>query len=301
MKLTNSPMHILSIWGKEVFIKRDDLLHPYLNGNKARKFYSLFHQPESTFNSIISYGGSQSNAMLSLAWLSHLKQWHFTYYTKSLPSHLKENPSGNLFEASKQGMELVEIPHASFDPYIETLSSQSLLDTELLVRQGGADTYAEEGLKILADELNCFVFKKQFTEVNIILSSGTGTSALYLNKYLNDHCKLYTVPCVGNPDYLLQQWQRLGNAPKKFPRILKLSKKITFAKPDKAIYGIYQELLSAGMEFDLLYDSLTWLAVKTYWAEFKELPLIFVHTGGVHGNQSQLERYRHQGIAPYKD
>ena len=44
---THSSITELTIEGKKIFFKRDDLLHTEINGNKARKFYSLLTNPPS--------------------------------------------------------------------------------------------------------------------------------------------------------------------------------------------------------------------------------------------------------------
>lgn len=297
VKLTDSPVDTLSVWDREVFIKRDDLLHPHLNGNKARKFYSLFHLPDNSYNRIISYGGHQSNAMLSLAWLSRLKSWRFDYITRTLPSYLKDNSEGNLAEALHLGMNLNAIPHDEYETWTRELYKQTFDEKTLLVRQGGADTYAEEGMKILAEELNRFAVEHAFREINIILSSGTGTSALYLNKYLQSGCNLYAVPCVGSSDYLQQQWSLLESDQTLFPSILESTKKLPFGKPDREVFTVYHTFLDRGVEFDLLYDSVAWLILREHWQAFHEVPLLFIHTGGLSGNPTQLKRYHYHGIA----
>jgi 1-aminocyclopropane-1-carboxylate deaminase len=69
--LQPSPVEILSIRGRNVYIKRDDLLrleNSNVSGNKARKMLTLNQIPAKEFPSfLISYGGPQSNAMLALA------------------------------------------------------------------------------------------------------------------------------------------------------------------------------------------------------------------------------------------
>ena len=52
----------------QVFIKRDDLIHPYISGNKWRKLkYNLLHFMEGSYDGIISFGGPFSNHLVALA------------------------------------------------------------------------------------------------------------------------------------------------------------------------------------------------------------------------------------------
>jgi len=68
---TPSPVQLVLVKDRLVYIKRDDLLHlrhSNVSGNKARKMFALNQLPSEEFpDAIVSYGGPQSNAMLSLA------------------------------------------------------------------------------------------------------------------------------------------------------------------------------------------------------------------------------------------
>ena len=63
----NSPISKIILEGREFLVKRDDLIDPYLAGNKYRKLYKLLKTPKNSLKKIISYGGTQSNAMLAIA------------------------------------------------------------------------------------------------------------------------------------------------------------------------------------------------------------------------------------------
>ena len=60
----NSPLQqldspLLISAGVELFIKRDDLLHPEFGGNKWRKLkYNLIHAQQNHFNSLLTFGGA---------------------------------------------------------------------------------------------------------------------------------------------------------------------------------------------------------------------------------------------------
>ena len=83
--------------GREFFVKRDDLFDPYLSGNKYRKLHTLLHTPKENFQKIISYGGTQSNAMLAIAAMCQEKNWEFVYYTQPINKRVKEQKFGNYF------------------------------------------------------------------------------------------------------------------------------------------------------------------------------------------------------------
>ena len=93
------------------FIKRDDLIHTMYSGNKIRKLYALFG--DDTARHIVSYGGYQSNAMLSMAYFAHEKGIRFTYITKPVPEWVHDMDAGNYYHAIRLGMENIQVFHRS--------------------------------------------------------------------------------------------------------------------------------------------------------------------------------------------
>lgn len=290
MNLVNSPVTELEVFGRKWFVKRDELLDAHINGNKARKLYT-FAAHGFGASTVISYGGAQSNAMYAISVLAKSQGVKFVYYTKKLPSLLTHSPSGNLKAALLNGMRLVELEHSEYGAKIEELLASKEPDT-LLIRQGGADEYAKEGVRLLADELNDFARSHNLKNPIAITSSGTGATAGYLSDYLLFEC--LTTPCVSNAQFLNGEFERLGVAKK--PTILETGEKIAFAAPHPKLLAIYKELLAAGAEFDLLYDAKCWLAIVENMEYFEGRDAIFVHSGGILGNETQLARYAHRGL-----
>jgi len=87
-----SPISKIVLEGREFLVKRDELIDPHLAGNKYRKLYPLLQTPKEKLNKIISYGGTQSNAMLAIAKMCFDKGWEFVYYTKPI-STIQNNKS----------------------------------------------------------------------------------------------------------------------------------------------------------------------------------------------------------------
>lgn len=117
------------LFGKEVFIKRDDLVKiGAISGNKIRKLEylkSYLHDKPTRYDDhdnnsnisqsslyknttvIGSYGGYQSNAMLAIAKLTAIhKHCEFVYFTKNIPDDILKYPTGNLKSAIECGMKV---------------------------------------------------------------------------------------------------------------------------------------------------------------------------------------------------
>jgi len=277
--------------GRSFYIKRDDLIDPCLSGNKYRKLYTLTQLPSNTYTKVISYGGGQSNAMLSIACLCRAKGWEFHYYTKSLPSYLKENLEGNLAQAVSLGMVLHEVTHDNYEAKVSELKSLDEKET-LVISQGGADEVASLGIEVLAEEINLWKKENQLEKLIVVLPSGTGSTSLYLKAFLADDIELYTVVLVGDEDFQLEQWKRLSNGP--YPKILPSAKK-KFAKPYDEYLEMYTELKQEmNIEFDLIYAPKTWMKISEQLLDEKA-EILYIHTGGVSGNATMLARYEHKG------
>lgn len=283
-----SPISKLTLDGRDFFIKRDDMIDPYLSGNKYRKLYTLLQTPKNTYTKVISYGGIQSNAMLALAAICKHKEWQFTYYTKKISPIVKAQEYGNYYEALSLGMEVVELQYDMYKEYISSLRL-SLDENTLLIDQGGADTDAKEGLEVLALEIREQFKQKEFSHIKAISTpSGTGTTALYLALSLPEYT-IYTVPCIGDSEYLKVQMQALHSIPKNLI-ILEPKKKYHFAKLYDEFLEIYNKLKESGIEFDLLYAPSMWLSLLGETSQ----SVLYVHSGGLSGNVSMLERYKHK-------
>jgi len=288
-EITNSPVEKKEFLNQQFFIKRDDLLSREFSGNKARKFYYYLYHKFPQVKKVVSYGSNQSNAMYSLSVLAKMKGWEFEYHVLHLPTYLKETPHGNFKYALENGMQLVICE--------ERPTRESIEDEEtVFVEEGGREEYAEFGVKILADEITSWKEEQGIEELNIFLPSGTGTTALFLAKAFVGQGAVrpmvYTVPCVGDVEYLKKQFFMLEKDEKFHPEIIAPSKKRHFGKLYRESYNIWLKLQSEmGVEFDLLYDPNGWLTLLEN-PKILKIPTLYIHQGGLIGNESMLERYK---------
>ncbi|PAF52551.1 hypothetical protein [Helicobacter sp. 13S00477-4] len=286
---TPSPLQQYIWRDRKFYIKRDDLLHPFINGNKARKFESLLNV-SLTGKILLSYGGHQSNSMLALSYISSLKGCNFVYITNPLSNYLKENPKGNFAIALHNGMYL-EFCKGDIGVLRDRAYEicRSLGEKVIFIPQGGACQIASLGINKLALEL--FLDIKDLKNPMIFCTSGSGTSAAYLGHYLPN---VYTTPACGDKAYLRVLLNSICFGTP--VEILSLKTKPPFAKPDIRLYKIYEEWLKLGVEFDLIYDCLGWLCLSEHMKLFEDREIVFIHSGGLSGNGTQKERYKKAGI-----
>ncbi len=283
--MINSPISKIVLEGREFLVKRDDLIDPHLAGNKYRKLYTLLNTPKNRITKIISYGGTQSNAMLAISAMCKQKGWEFLYYTKTLSTQQKKQNDGNYFHSIELGMNHVEIEEELYKGFIASLRL-NLEDKTFIIDQGGAVEEAKIGLEVLAKEIRA----SSLDTKSLATPSGTGTTALFLALGLPEY-RIYTTPCVGDIHYLKEQMQALHTIPDNLI-ILEPEKKYHFAKPYPEFLKVYQNLLESGIEFDLLYAPGMWKALLEQTQE----KVLYIHSGGVTGNKSMLKRYEKKGF-----
>jgi len=284
--ITNTPIEQITFQNITFLIKRDDLLHPDFTGNKARKFYYFFKNDFPNITTIISHGSNQSNAMYSLSVLAKLKDWKYIYYTNHLPSYIKDNPQGNYKYALENGMKMVL--DDDFD------SSKLEIDNSILfISEGGAIQEASFGLEILSNEIRDYAYENNIKNLKVFLPSGTGATALFVQKHLVNHCdiEVLTCPCVGDSTYLKKQFLELEADEKYHPTIIETRKKYHFGKLYKDNYILWKELKKqTNIEFDLLYDPIgmeTFLNLK----KDSNFTYLYIHQGGIKGNETMIPRY----------
>lgn len=291
---------------------------PLFAGNKKWKLQHWIQRDDYPVGSfLVSHGGYQSNAMLALAQLARMKRMGFVYYTKSLPSS-PEPASGNLKHALELGMQVVSLSTAEYDrlfasneeqPHAAQERRRATLGAEkgaIFVPQGAACPQAEEGIREVALDINTYAQERMGSSsaesakpLLVVLPSGTGTTGYYLAQHLSRDVDIACVPCLGRSDYLRSQMEGLsGAAHDRMPRILEPPPgRYSFARPSSTMLQTWKELQQAAacaenpFEFDLIYAPRTWQTLFHHWEALAPYDLLYVHTGGLEGTASQLQRY----------
>ena len=76
------------------------------------------------------------------------------------------------------------------------------------------------------------------------------------------------------------------------PKILP-NEKYKFAKPHSDLIKVYKKiLLETDIEFDLIYDSVGWKILMNNFKQLNSSPILYIHSGGILGNKTQLLRYK---------
>lgn len=329
--LANSPIQKVKVAKHDIYIKRDDLLNPHFSGNKARKFANYLHQKpnlndsDNNITHLVSYGSIQANSLYSLAALASIKGWQLNYYVSRIPSWLKDSTIGNYGQAIALGAKIIEVDDAllsnlkvdgnteitNLDNIMKALS-KTLPSTHSFIPEGGRHQLAQLGINTLAKEIAeyCKVNRiiQSHEHIQVMLPSGTGTTALFLQTWFKENnfsIEVLTCACVGDEYYLQQQFNELNTNKLHWPTILPSQKKFHFGKLNKNHYLLWQQLMQeTNIEFELLYDPIGWQCLLDYLVyEDNELSnntntikprtiMFYIHQGGLIGNQTMLPRYK---------
>ncbi|MDB5112296.1 MAG: 1-aminocyclopropane-carboxylate deaminase, partial [Mucilaginibacter sp.] len=177
-----SPVHqindqLFDEQGLKVFIKRDDLIHPVISGNKWRKLkYPLKQALAANKTHLVTFGGAYSNHLLATAAAGA----KFGFKTTGIVRGEKvENDI--LFLCRLHGMSLIFTDRESyrdkqalFNKYFHNAEDAFFID------EGGASAEATKGCSELIDELT-----ENYD--HIFCACGTGTTAAGIINGINSH------------------------------------------------------------------------------------------------------------------
>ncbi|MFY7743013.1 MAG: 1-aminocyclopropane-1-carboxylate deaminase/D-cysteine desulfhydrase [Flavobacterium sp.] len=134
-----------------LYIKREDLIHPFISGNKFRKlFYNLSKAKEDNHATLLTFGGAYSNHIAAVAFAG--KKYGFqtigVIRGEELLSKINENPT--LTFAQQNGMQFVFESREKYRKrheleYIETL--REMFGYFYLIPEGGTNALAVKGCK----------------------------------------------------------------------------------------------------------------------------------------------------------
>lgn len=262
-------------------IKRDDLLHPVISGNKWRKLkYGLIHAINRQADTLISMGGSHSNYLHALAYVGNKLHLNTIGIIRGeQPAQL--NPT--LTDMRAWGMDLRFISRSDYliyRTYKKTGDVPGLTANEYWFPEGGASQFGLPGVSELVAEIN-----EPYDYLSVACGTGTtlagligastgqilGFAALKNADYLRDDIKQLLSQNYSN-------WQLItdyhcGGFAKINPELVR------FIQDFEQITTVPLEPIYTGKMLYGLFD----LIGKGYFKSGQRI--IALHTGGLQGNR----------------
>jgi len=275
-----------------LFIKREDLIHEHISGNKWRKlYYNLQVAKEQGFSKIVTFGGAFSNHIVATA--SAGKEFGFqTIGFIRGEEHTPLNTS--LQYAQDCGMNLIYVDRASYREK-DTLEFREKHLSDLrdyyLIPEGGTNELAVKGCEEILTEI-----QDDFDVV--CCPCGTGGTISGIINSLKGHQKALGFPALKGGDFLKEeihkyvhnsQWELIIDY--HFGGYAKVDESlITFMNEFKKKHHIALDpVYTAKMMFGL-WD----LIEKDYFR--RGSTIVAIHTGGLQGISGMNERIKNKGL-----
>ncbi|MCD8741627.1 pyridoxal-phosphate dependent enzyme [Mucilaginibacter roseus] len=265
--------------GVRVFVKRDDLIHPLISGNKWRKLKYLLKKADAESKQhLVTFGGAYSNHLLATAAAAAKFGFKATGFVRG-----EEVQNDTLLLCRLHGMQLIFTSRESYRDKAALFNNHFAGDTNaFFIDEGGASPEAALGCSELVDEL-------PFAFDHVFCACGTGTTAAGIINGLNKHqlkTQFHAIPALKNGNFLrndidkflthphpfhLHNQYHFGGYAKTTPKL------IGFIKTFTAATGILIEPVYTGKMLYALVDM-----VKQ--GEFASgSRILAVHTGGIMG------------------
>ena len=269
-----------------VYLKRDDMIHPFISGNKWRKLkYNLERAKQENKETLVTFGGAWSNHLLATACAGA------TFHYKTIGIVRGEDVNNPVLNMCKLfGMELRFVSREEYKDKPQLFTNLENKAKCLFIDEGGASLEATYGCKELIDEL-----KNQYDY--IFCAAGTGTTAAGIAQGISDNnlkTQLHVIPVFKNGGFILDEIAKFNTPTNQiqlhldyhFGGYAKVKPElIAFIKDYIQATGIMIEPTYTGKAMFGLHD----LIQNDYFPQ--ESKILFIHTGGLTGLLGQLEKF----------
>ena len=281
--LTKIDDPLLDRYKIDLWMKRDDLLHPVISGNKWRKLkYSLDHALSSGADTIISMGGAYSNHLHALAYTGKMLGLKTTGLIRG---EQPESLTPTVCDMQNWGMELKFVSRSEYRLLRQYKGCNDLPGSKprhYWLPEGGAQALALKGVAELVSEIDI--------AYDILCTPcGTGATLAGMITAVPGHVSVMGFAALKNAGFLqtdvesllprpCNNWQI--NLDYHFGGFAKITAELmTFITDFEHKTGIPLEPVYTGKMMYALYDLITKHTFKPGQR------LIAVHTGGLQGKR----------------
>ncbi|HRH76535.1 MAG TPA: pyridoxal-phosphate dependent enzyme [Cellvibrionaceae bacterium] len=280
-----------------IWIKRDDLLHAAVSGNKLFKlFHHLLTAKKSAARGLLSFGGAYSNHLYAMAQVAKAQQLPAVAIIRGTDADL-ENPT--LARLRNEGMQLMPVSREQYrlkmqPSFIEQLKTQ--FSGFYLIPEGGAGFLGAQGFVDYAQAVSAQLLAQDITVDAVWLPAGTGTSVAGLAAcWHNVHAVGALAmqdrqPYVEAVEVLRHQLAGVDGA----HGVSWHGFDIPFGKTPASIIEICRAFWDeTGVLFDPIYGGKLLLALqKAFSNGLRHQQILIIHTGGNQGWQGVFNRTR---------
>ncbi|MGF7079998.1 1-aminocyclopropane-1-carboxylate deaminase/D-cysteine desulfhydrase [Mucilaginibacter sp. UYCu711] len=270
-----------------VYIKRDDLIHPIISGNKWRKLKYLLKEAQAQNKThLVTFGGAYSNHLLATAAAAAKFGFKATGIVRG-----EEVNNDTLFMCRLHSMNLLFTDRESYRDKQALFNKYFAGDDEaFFINEGGASPEAAKGCSELVNELTA-------SYDHIFCAAGTGTMAAGIINGLTQHqlpTTLNVIPVFKNGSFIADEIDKLLTAPANyqlhtdyhFGGYGKLNDElVAFIKKFVADTGVLIDPIYTGKMLYAIYD----LAKKDQFAPGSRI--LAIHSGGIWGLLGMKDKF----------
>ncbi len=276
-----------------VYVKRDDLIHAEISGNKWRKLkYNLIEAKAQNINTILTFGGAYSNHISATGAIGKI----FGFKTIGVirgEETLPLNPT--LLQAEKDGMSFLYVSRTDYrkkhtPEFINKLKEE--LGDFYIIPEGGGNKLGVKGCNDIVNEIDI--------DFNYILTDcGTGATLAGICEVLKVNQKAIGIPVLKGGEFIKDEVKLLlGDAYTRIESQYSLVKGYHFGgyakyKPEliEFMRGFYKQtnIKTDPIYTGKLFYALVDLAKKDYFK--RGSTIVVVHTGGLQGIKGFEKRH----------
>lgn len=274
----------------QLFVKRDDLIHPQVSGNKFRKLqYALKHFKETNVKRVLTFGGAYSNHIHAFAYACREEGIQAIGVIRG--DELAKKPLNPTLQAAKEwGMELIFVSRTEYSQRYDKDYCAALAQTHNceIVPEGGTQLLAKPGVMHCVEEIN----EQEPGITHIVCAVGSGGTIAGVISGLQITQKAIGILAVAgvedeivkviesfteNKNYELVTNAHLGAYAKTTPELF------DFIKQCRHEFNLELEQVYTGKAFKAILEKIE----KGHFP--RDSKICFIHTGGMQGLHPDLK------------
>jgi 1-aminocyclopropane-1-carboxylate deaminase len=279
----------------ELWLKREDTLHPDVSGNKFRKLkYNLQQAKNEKQNTLLTFGGAFSNHILATAAAGYLNGFKTIGVIRgeeleyNLDKTLQENST--LRKATSFGMKLVFVSREMYrkktrPEFIDSLKDQ--FDSFYLIPEGGTNELAVKGCEE--------VLTKDDAQFDYICSCvGTGGTLAGLIRSKEMHQQVLGFPALKG-DFLQNEIEKFAPNKSNWKLITEYHFGGYGKYTDELIHFINSFRQETGIQLDPIYTGKMLFGIMDQIQKNtfpKGTKILAIHTGGLQGIEGFNQRLK---------
>lgn len=280
--LLPSPLHAVDYFGNletgvAFFLKRDDLIHPIISGNKWRKLAAHFEFLNGTnFKEILSFGGPYSNHVLALAAAGAANCIKVKILLRQ-----DENEQQNAMQqmAKWYGTTFIPVGRTAYREKASLLETYATEET-YIIPEGGFHEKSLIGCGEILNELDQHYH-------HIFIAVGTGTTLAGLLRANKNGSKIHGVCVLKNEKEILENLEKLQISTENLVLHANCIGKGYAKLPEEIEAHATRFIAETGIMLDTVYTMKCLFGAYQFMKSGSVLPqekVLMIHTGGIWGN-----------------